>query len=64
MATALSKDYADLSRAGAVVAQTLDRDARKRLSDSYEPPWQQLADVPMEFRDPVALAMVKIRRAR
>ena len=64
MATAFSKDYADLSRAGAVVAQSLDADARKRLGDSYATPWQALADVPLEFRDPVALAMVKIRRAR
>jgi hypothetical protein len=64
MATAFSQDYADLSRAGAVVAQSLDVDARKRLGDSYAPPWQALADVPLEFRDSVALAMVKIRRAR
>lgn len=59
-----SPDYADLSRAGAVVVQTLDREARQRLVDSYSPPWQTLADVPAEFRDAVSLAMVQIRRNR
>lgn len=63
MAT-FSADYADLSRAGARVAQTLDRDARQRLADSYSPPWQSLANVPIEFRDAVSLAMVEIRRER
>lgn len=59
-----SPDFADLSRAGGVVAQTLDREARQRLADSYSPPWQTLADVPVEFRDAVSLAMVQIRRDR
>lgn len=59
-----SPDFADLSRAGAVVAQGLDIDARQRLAESYSPPWQTLADVPSEFRDSVALAMVEIRRER
>jgi hypothetical protein len=64
VASEFSKDFADLSRAGAIVAQTLEVDARKRLAASYSPPWQSLVDVPSEFRDAVALAMVGIRRKR
>lgn len=63
MASEFSEDFADLSRSGAIVAQTLGVDARKRLAASYSPPWQSLTDVPQEFRDAVAVAMVKIRKA-
>ena len=60
-----SKDYADLSRAGARVVQNMDMETRKRLSDSYNAKaWQYISDVPIEFRDAVALAMVKLRRER
>ena len=65
MAEYYSKDYADLSRAGARIVQNMDIETRKRLSDSYNAkPWQSISDVPIEFRDSVALAMVKLRRER
>ena len=65
MPTFYSKDYADLSRAAARVVQNMDIETRKRLSDSYNAKaWQSISDVPIEFRDAVALAMVKLRRER
>ena len=65
MPTFYSKDYADLSRTGARIVQNMDIETRKRLSDSYNAkPWQSISDVPIEFRDSVALAMVKLRRDR
>ena len=58
-----TREYADLSRGGAVVAQTLEPEARTRMALSYESkPWQSITDVPVEFRDAVARAIVEMRR--